>query len=149
MTVSRQPDSPATSEVIVRDYAEGDYRACRSLWAELTDYHRSIYGDPSIGGDDPGAGFDNYLAELQPMGSWVARLRLLNGFEAPSGHLVIVIVRLPADQRQGLIPPVLVRAGQHTPSKCNGSCATFWRSVKGPATVGAGVTGKLATIKQA
>lgn len=25
-------------------------------------YHRGIYGDPSIGGDDPGAGLDDYLA---------------------------------------------------------------------------------------
>lgn len=72
MTVSRQADSPATPEVIVRDYAEGDYRACRSLWAELTEYHRSIYGDPSIGGDDPGAGFDDYLATSQWTRSWVA-----------------------------------------------------------------------------
>ena len=72
MTVSRQPDSPLTSEIIVRDYAEGDYGACRSLWAELTEYHRGIYGDASIGGDDPGAGFDNYLATAQRVGSWVA-----------------------------------------------------------------------------
>ena len=35
-----------------------------------------------------------------------------------------------------------------TMSKCNGSCATFWPPVKGPATAGAGVTGKLATIKR-
>lgn len=62
MAVSRQPGSSATSEVIVRDYADGDYGACRSLWAELTEYHRGIYGNPSIGGDDPGAGFDDYLA---------------------------------------------------------------------------------------
>ena len=72
MTVSPAPDSPATPGVIVRDYAEGDYRACRSLWAELTEYHRRIYGDPSIGGDDPGAGFDDYLAASQRLGSWVA-----------------------------------------------------------------------------
>jgi len=72
MTVSRQPDSPATPEVNVRDYADRDYGACRSLWAELTEYHRGIYGDPSIGGDDPGAGFDDYLATSQRMGSWVA-----------------------------------------------------------------------------
>lgn len=72
MTDSRQPDSPATPEVNVRDYADGDYRACRALWAELTEYHRSIYGDPSIGGDDPGAGFDDYLATSQRLGSWVA-----------------------------------------------------------------------------
>ena len=63
------------SEVIVRDYAEGDYGACRSLWNELTEYHRGIYGDPSIGGDDPGAGFDDYLAESRRTGSWVAEFR--------------------------------------------------------------------------
>jgi hypothetical protein len=28
---------------------------------ELTDHHRWIYHDPSIGGDDPGTGFDDYL----------------------------------------------------------------------------------------
>jgi GNAT superfamily N-acetyltransferase len=59
-------------DLIVRDYADPDYRACRSLWAELTEYHRHIYGDPSIGGDDPGAGFDEYLATAQRVGSWVA-----------------------------------------------------------------------------
>jgi GNAT superfamily N-acetyltransferase len=75
MTVPRQPGSPATSEIVVRDYAESDYGACRSLWAELTEYHRSIYGDPSIGGDDPGAGFDDYIAESRRMGSWVAEFR--------------------------------------------------------------------------
>src|SRR5215471_7363065 len=73
MTVSRQPDSPATPEIIVRDYAASDYAACRSLWAELTEYHRGIYGDPSIGGDDPGAGFDDYLATSHRLGSWVAQ----------------------------------------------------------------------------
>jgi predicted lipoprotein with Yx(FWY)xxD motif len=36
-----------------------------------------------------------------------------------------------------------------TTSKCNGSCATFWPPVKGPATAGPGVTGKLATITRA
>jgi predicted lipoprotein with Yx(FWY)xxD motif len=33
-----------------------------------------------------------------------------------------------------------------TMSKCNGSCATFWPPVKGPATAGSGVTGTLGTI---
>ncbi len=33
-----------------------------------------------------------------------------------------------------------------TKSNCNGSCAKFWPPVKGPATAGAGVTGKLAVI---
>ncbi len=31
-------------------------------------------------------------------------------------------------------------------SKCNGSCTHFWPPIKGPATAGAGVTGKLGTI---
>ncbi len=35
-----------------------------------------------------------------------------------------------------------------TKSNCNGSCAHYWPPVKGPATAGAGVTGKLATIKR-
>jgi predicted lipoprotein with Yx(FWY)xxD motif len=36
-----------------------------------------------------------------------------------------------------------------TTSNCNGSCATFWPPVKGPATAGTGVTGKLGTITRA
>jgi predicted lipoprotein with Yx(FWY)xxD motif len=35
-----------------------------------------------------------------------------------------------------------------TKSNCNGSCAAYWPPVKGPATAGAGVTGKLGTIKR-
>jgi predicted lipoprotein with Yx(FWY)xxD motif len=33
-----------------------------------------------------------------------------------------------------------------TTSKCNGTCAHYWPPVKGPATAGAGVTGKLGVI---
>jgi predicted lipoprotein with Yx(FWY)xxD motif len=33
-----------------------------------------------------------------------------------------------------------------TKSNCNGSCATYWPPVKGPATAGAGITGTLGTI---
>jgi predicted lipoprotein with Yx(FWY)xxD motif len=33
-----------------------------------------------------------------------------------------------------------------TKSNCNAGCASFWPPVKGPATAGSGVTGKLATI---
>jgi GNAT superfamily N-acetyltransferase len=65
---------PVPSQVIIRDYAVSDYGACRSLWAELTEHHRRIYGDSSIGGDDPGAGFDDYLATSQGTGSWVAEV---------------------------------------------------------------------------
>jgi len=33
-----------------------------------------------------------------------------------------------------------------TTSKCNGTCATFWPPVKGPATLSSGVKGKVGTI---
>ena len=31
----------------IRRYEQGDYDACRGLWAELTERHRGIYGDPT------------------------------------------------------------------------------------------------------
>jgi GNAT superfamily N-acetyltransferase len=101
MTVPGRPAAPANSEVIVREYAEGDYGACRSLWAQLTEYHRSIYGDPSIGGDDAGAGFDGYLAEPRRLGSWVA--------ESHGG--VIGLTGLFDHGRSGEVEPVVVAAG--------------------------------------
>ena len=39
---------------------------------ELTDHHQQIYDDPSIGRDDPGNGFDDYLATPERIASWVA-----------------------------------------------------------------------------
>jgi len=74
MTVSGPPDSPLVPGVSLRDYTGRDYDACRALWAELTAYHRRIYGDFAIGGDDPGSGFDDYLAEPRRVGSWVAEV---------------------------------------------------------------------------
>lgn len=59
-------------DVTVREYAPSDLDACRRLWAELTEYHREIYGDPTIGGDDPGSGFGNYLKTPERVISWVA-----------------------------------------------------------------------------
>lgn len=61
-------------QATVRLYEEADYPACRSLWVELTEHHRRIYGDPTIGGDDPGAAFDDYVATPERVGSWVAEL---------------------------------------------------------------------------
>ncbi len=105
MTVSQQPDLPVAPEVIVRDYGNGDYGACRSLWAELTEYHRSIYGDSSIGGDDPGSGFDDYLAESRRIGCWVAeshgRVIGLTGLldRGTSGEVEPVVVAAAARDR--------------------------------------------------
>jgi GNAT superfamily N-acetyltransferase len=62
----------STLHVVVRDYASADYSACRMLWVELTEHHRRIYEDPFIGGSDPGAAFNDYLAVPERVASWVA-----------------------------------------------------------------------------
>jgi GNAT superfamily N-acetyltransferase len=62
----------ASPEVIIRKYEDGDRNACHELWAELTHHHRRLYGDPTIGGLDPGAGFDGYMADPLRLGTWVA-----------------------------------------------------------------------------
>jgi GNAT superfamily N-acetyltransferase len=56
----------------IREYQDPDYAACRSLYGELAKHHADIFGDPSIAGDDPGRGFDKFLALGNRRGSWVA-----------------------------------------------------------------------------
>jgi GNAT superfamily N-acetyltransferase len=65
-------EAPLPTDVIVREYASTDYAACRTLWEELTEHHRRIYEDPSVGGTDPGAAFDDYLVSPGRLLSWVA-----------------------------------------------------------------------------
>ena len=65
---------PSGRGILVRDYVAADYPACRGLWAELTEHHRRIYEDPAIGGEDPGAAFDDYLVAPERVSSWVAEL---------------------------------------------------------------------------
>ena len=62
----------APPAAVVRAYEAGDHGACRALWAELTEHHRRLYDDPTIGGDDPGAYVDTYLADPARLASWVA-----------------------------------------------------------------------------
>jgi len=63
-----------SEDTIIRGYLPADYESCRALWAELTEWHRRIYGDPNIGGPDPGAHFDPHLAKVGPDNLWVAVL---------------------------------------------------------------------------
>ncbi|HLF67765.1 MAG TPA: GNAT family N-acetyltransferase [Gaiellaceae bacterium] len=60
--------------VVIRSYGPSDLDACRRLWVELTEWHRSIYESPSIGGDDPGRQFDEHLARVGPGNIRVAEL---------------------------------------------------------------------------
>jgi GNAT superfamily N-acetyltransferase len=56
----------------IREYRDSDYTACRSLYGEMAQHHAEIYKDPSIAGDDPGRGFDEYLGRVDRCGTWVA-----------------------------------------------------------------------------
>ena len=41
---------------------------------QLTQWHRDIYEDESIGGGDPATWFDTYLEEKRPVRVWVAEV---------------------------------------------------------------------------
>jgi N-acetylglutamate synthase-like GNAT family acetyltransferase len=58
----------------IRHYRPGDLEQCRSLWADLSDWHRQLYADESIGGTDPGAAFDAHLAQVGPERIFVAEV---------------------------------------------------------------------------
>jgi GNAT superfamily N-acetyltransferase len=60
--------------VSIRRYRPDDLDACRALWVDLTERHRELYADETIGGDHPGRGFDAHLAEVGPERIWVAEL---------------------------------------------------------------------------
>lgn len=60
------------TKVVVRRFRPSDRNACRALWKELTEYHRHIYEDPSIGGRNPEGFFDKHLKKIGPRRIWVA-----------------------------------------------------------------------------
>jgi N-acetylglutamate synthase-like GNAT family acetyltransferase len=57
---------------MIRKYEAQDLQECRALWRELTEWHREIYQDPSIGGEAPELKFDEHLALVGPNQIWVA-----------------------------------------------------------------------------
>lgn len=58
--------------VEIRNYADGDLETCRTLWVHLTEWHRTIYDAPNIGGDNPGLQFDDHLAKIGRERIWLA-----------------------------------------------------------------------------
>jgi len=104
MTQTLAPRSERVSALSVRPYRPTDHNACRRLWAELVEQQREFYGDPRHGGEDPGAGFEEYLTRLDLAGMWVA-----------DDHGVLGLVGLVLDGRGGAVDPVVVtgrRRGQ-------------------------------------
>jgi len=91
--------APTLTAVGVRPYRPADHNACRRLWAEFVEQQRHFYDDPSIGGNDPGAGFEEYLTRLDLSGMWVA-----------DDHGVVGFVGLVLDGRRGAVDPVVVTA---------------------------------------
>jgi GNAT superfamily N-acetyltransferase len=86
------------SEATIRTYHPFDLGACRALWAELAERHREIYGDPSIGGDDPGSHFDEHLARVGPERIWVAE----------RAGQAIGLVGLIVNGREAEVEPIVV-----------------------------------------
>jgi len=62
------------TQATIRTYVDTDLMACRRLWVELTEWHRTIYESPSIGGDRPELQFDALLDDVGPERIWLAEL---------------------------------------------------------------------------
>ena len=85
---------------IIREYQDNDFESCRKLWEELTQRHRDIYFDPSIGGDDPGSAFERYLRRTDLAGIWVVE----------RDTLVIGMSGLLLDEDEVEIEPIIIRS---------------------------------------
>jgi N-acetylglutamate synthase-like GNAT family acetyltransferase len=89
----------------VRRYEPSDLESCRSLWAELTQWHRDLYDDDALGGNDPGSGFDGYVDEF-------GAERLL---VAEADREIVGLAGLIVRGRHGELEPVVV-SGPHRAS---------------------------------
>ena len=85
---------------MIRNYETSDLEQCRLLWTELTQHHRELYDDPSIGGDDPGRFFDEQLAEVGPENVWIA----------DKGGIVAGMACLMIADEEAEIEPVIVKS---------------------------------------
>jgi GNAT superfamily N-acetyltransferase len=83
---------------VIRKYQSNDREHCRALWRELTEWHREIYQDPTIGGEHPEDYFDKHLVTVGPEQLWVAIHNstvvglvglILNGEEAEIEPLIV------------------------------------------------------------
>jgi GNAT superfamily N-acetyltransferase len=91
--------------VAIRPYRPLDHRPCRELWAALVNTKRELYQDRTLGGADPGAGFEEYLTRLDLAGMWVADHR--------DDGVVGLIGLVLGTHRQGRVEPVVVADRWH------------------------------------
>jgi ribosomal protein S18 acetylase RimI-like enzyme len=83
---------------MIRGYQPSDREQCRSLWRELTEWHRGIYQDPTIGGRHPEDYFDKHLAKVGPGRLWVA----------VHHSRVVGLVGLIVEENEAEIEPIIV-----------------------------------------
>ena len=107
--------------IVIRSYTSADLEACRMLWAELTAHHRTIYDDPTIGGEQPGVYFDAHLSRVGPNRIWVAEINgtvcgfvglIVEGEEAEIEPLVVS----ETHRGKGIGQQLLARARQEAES---------------------------------
>jgi GNAT superfamily N-acetyltransferase len=91
-------------DLLIRDYRSEDFGPCQRLWVELTQRHRDIYDDQSIGGDDPGSAFEPYLRTEGLRGPWVAEV----------GGQVVGFTGLLVSGEEAEIEPVIVTADRRS-----------------------------------
>lgn len=84
--------------LVIRKYRDVDREQCRSLWRELTEKHREIYLDQTIGGEHPEGYFDKYLVTFGHKRLWVA----VHVFK------VVGLVGLIVEENEAEIEPLIV-----------------------------------------
>jgi GNAT superfamily N-acetyltransferase len=83
---------------IIRTYRPEDLETSRLLWVELTEWHRTIYQSPDIGGNDPGRQFDEHLARVGANQIWVAEVE---------GQVVGLVGLIPGEGEAELEPMIV------------------------------------------
>jgi GNAT superfamily N-acetyltransferase len=87
-----------SKSITIRRYQEEDLEACRVLWRELTELHRQIYEDSTIGGDQPELFFDKHLNAVGTDRLWIAEL----------DSMVIGLVGLETRDEELFVEPLVV-----------------------------------------
>jgi GNAT superfamily N-acetyltransferase len=85
-------------KVTIRRYRRADRASCRRLWRDLTERHREIYSDPTIGGRDPEDFFDKHLRKVEEKNVWVAVI----------GGKVVGFLGMILDDEEAEVEPVVV-----------------------------------------
>ena len=86
--------------IIIREYQDSDLEICKLLWRELTQHHRDIYSDQSIGGDDPGSYFERYLEKTNLIGPWIVE----------ENSTILGMAGLLMHEGEAEIEPIIIRS---------------------------------------